>query len=47
MVHVWIAAELASLPWKGQGEEETLPQLSLVPSCGIFWFGILEFLQQI
>lgn len=23
MVHVWIAAGLATLPWKGQGEEET------------------------
>lgn len=39
MVHVWIAAGLATLPWKGQGEEETLTQLFLVGSCALFFIG--------
>lgn len=37
-----VATELATLPWKGQGEEETLTQLFLVASFGLFSFGILE-----
>lgn len=43
MVDVWIAAGLATLPWEGQREEETLTQLFLVASCGLFLFGILEY----
>lgn len=46
MVHVWIAAGLATLPWKDQGEEEILTQLFLVSHCGLFSFGILEYWQQ-